>query len=59
MSRRAAEPVELAWLRGWLRAAIGRRTFVVLARRVGAGKLPVSVCTWRRALDGRLPGSSR
>ncbi|NEE23039.1 hypothetical protein G3M58_93395, partial [Streptomyces sp. SID7499] len=42
-------------LRGWLRAAKGRRTFAALARRADAGKLPVSVCTLRRALDGRLP----
>ncbi|MFI2415733.1 hypothetical protein [Streptomyces sp. NPDC018947] len=55
MSRRAAEPVELARLRGWLRAAKARRTFAALARRADAGKLPVSVCTLRRALDGRLP----
>ncbi|MEU9985180.1 hypothetical protein [Streptomyces sp. NPDC050856] len=55
MSRRAAEPVELARLRGWLRAAKGRCTFAALARRADAGKLPVSVCTLRRALDGRLP----
>ncbi|WP_324790412.1 hypothetical protein [Streptomyces sp. H51] len=55
MSRRAAEPVELAQLRGWLRAAKGRRTFAALARRAAAGKLSVSVCTLRRALDGRLP----
>ncbi|WP_225628224.1 hypothetical protein [Streptomyces werraensis] len=55
MSRRAAEPVELVQLRGWLRAAKGRRTFAALARRADAGKLPVSVCTLRRALDGRLP----
>jgi hypothetical protein len=47
--------VELARLRGWLRAAKGRRAFAALARRAGAGKLPVSVCTLRRALDGRLP----
>ncbi|MGC0379625.1 hypothetical protein RKD28_007141 [Streptomyces sp. SAI-229] len=55
MSRRTAEPVELAALRGWLRAAKGQRTFAALARRADAGKLPVSVCTLRRALDGRLP----
>ncbi|MFF9206605.1 hypothetical protein ACF1AE_33450 [Streptomyces sp. NPDC014986] len=55
MSRRAAEPVELARLRGWLRAAKGRRTFAALARRADARKLPVSVCTLRRSLDGRLP----
>lgn len=55
MSHRAAEPVELARLRGWLRAAKGRRTFAALARRADAGKLPVSVCTLRRSLDGRLP----
>ncbi|MGA5114923.1 hypothetical protein [Streptomyces pseudogriseolus] len=55
MSRRTAEPVELARLRGWLRAAKGRHTFASLARRADAGKLPVSVCTLRRALDGRLP----
>ncbi|MFI8834885.1 hypothetical protein ACIGPN_28215 [Streptomyces afghaniensis] len=45
----------MAALRGWLRAAKGRRTFAALARRAAAGKLPVSVCTLRRALDGRLP----
>jgi hypothetical protein len=55
VSRRAAEPVQLARLRGWLRTAKGRRTFAALARRADAGKLPVSVCTLRRALDGRLP----
>ncbi|WP_030382652.1 MULTISPECIES: hypothetical protein [unclassified Streptomyces] len=49
------EPVELARLRSWLRAAKGRHTFAALARRADAGKLPVSVCTLRRALDGRLP----
>ncbi|WP_155057601.1 hypothetical protein [Streptomyces blattellae] len=55
MSRPAAEPVELARLRGWLRAAKGRRTFEALARRAGAREMPVSACTVRRALDGRLP----
>lgn len=55
MSHRAAEPVELARLRGWLRAAKGRRAFALLARRAGARKMPVSACTLRRALDGRLP----
>lgn len=55
MSRRAPEPVELAELRGWLRAAKGRLTFESLARRAGARKMPVSACTLRGALDGRLP----
>ncbi|WP_331726487.1 hypothetical protein [Streptomyces sp. NBC_00280] len=55
MSRRAPEPVELARLRGWLRAAKGRRTFEALVWRAGARQMPVSVCTLRRALDGRLP----
>ncbi|MDX3801079.1 hypothetical protein [Streptomyces sp. AK04-3B] len=55
MSRRPAGPVELAELRGWLRAAKGRLTFASLARRAGARGMPVSECTLRRALDGRLP----
>jgi hypothetical protein len=55
VSRRPAVPVELAELRGWLRAAKGRLTFASLARRPGGRGTPVSVCTLRRALDGRLP----
>ena len=55
MSRRAAGPVELALLRGWLRAAKGRRTFESLALRASSRKMAVSACTLRRALDGRLP----
>jgi hypothetical protein len=51
----AAEPVELAELRGWLRATKGNRTFDGLARRASALELPVCACTLRRALDGRLP----
>ena len=59
MSRRPARPVkvevEVERLRGWLRAAKGRFTFETLARRAGLRGKPVSVCTLRRALDGRLP----
>lgn len=57
MSRPAPRPaeVELARLRGWLRAAKGRRTFESLARRAGERQMAVSACTLRRALDGRLP----
>lgn len=55
MSLWTGGPVELAGLRGWLRAVKGRRTFASLARRAGARKMPVSECTLRRALDGRLP----
>ncbi|WP_216590259.1 hypothetical protein [Streptomyces brasiliscabiei] len=55
MSRRPAVPVELAELQGWLRAAKGQFTFAALARRAGDRGTPVSVCTLRRALDGRLP----
>ncbi|MET7604948.1 hypothetical protein ABZS96_20955 [Streptomyces avermitilis] len=47
--------MELARLRGWLRAAKGRRTFEFLAQWAGARRMPVSACTLRRALDGRLP----
>lgn len=47
--------MELARLHGWLRNAKGRRTFDSLARRASAQKMPVSACTLRRALDGRLP----
>ncbi|MEV8628596.1 hypothetical protein [Streptomyces sp. NPDC051079] len=55
--RRAYEPVELTVLRGWLRAAKGRRTFYSLHLRAVAGghDYTVSECTLRRALDGRLP----
>lgn len=42
VSRRAAEPMELTRLPGWLRTAKGRRTFATLARQAAAGKLPVS-----------------
>ncbi|MER6562753.1 hypothetical protein ABT300_34485 [Streptomyces sp. NPDC001027] len=55
MNRRAAGPVERARLRGWLRAAKGRRTFESLALRASSRKMAVSACTLRRALDGRLP----
>jgi hypothetical protein len=55
VSRRPAGPAELARLRGWLRAAKGRLTFESLARRAGARGMPVSACTLRRALNGRLP----
>lgn len=51
----AAETVELAQLRGWLRAAKENRTFDGLARRASTLGLPVSACTLRRALDGQLP----
>ncbi|MCX4481647.1 hypothetical protein OOK44_35325 [Streptomyces cellulosae] len=54
-TRPAAEPVELAVLRGWLRAAKGRRTFDSLARRSSTLGLTVCACTLRRTLDGRLP----
>ncbi|MFB8406028.1 hypothetical protein [Streptomyces sp. NPDC055912] len=57
-SRRSRdEPVELTALRGWLRAAKGRRTFYSLHLRAVAGgeAYAVSECTLRRALDGRLP----
>ncbi|WP_143187813.1 hypothetical protein [Streptomyces sp. F-1] len=47
--------VELAELRGWLRAAKGIRTFDGIARRAGALGLHVCACALRRALDGRLP----
>jgi hypothetical protein len=40
--RRAAEPVELARLRRWLRTAKGQRTFATLAQQAASGKLPVS-----------------
>ncbi|MFB0620275.1 hypothetical protein [Streptomyces sp. AGS-58] len=55
VSRRSAGLVELARLRDWLRAARGQRTFESLARRAGARRMPISVCTLRRTLDGRLP----
>ncbi|MFE9679121.1 hypothetical protein ACFYO5_34245 [Streptomyces sp. NPDC006259] len=55
MSRRPAGPVELARLWDWLQAAKGQRTFAFLARWAGVGGMPVSVCTLRRALDGRHP----
>ncbi|MFD0332354.1 hypothetical protein ACFQZ0_00515 [Streptomyces erythrogriseus] len=55
MSRRPAGPVELAQLRGWLRAAKGRLTFASLARRASARGMPVSACTLRRALTAGLP----
>ncbi|MFF8513374.1 hypothetical protein ACF064_35525 [Streptomyces sp. NPDC015492] len=55
--RRTYEPAALTVLRGWLRAAKGRRTFYSLhLRAVAGGKdYEVSECTLRRALDGRLP----
>ncbi|MYZ41125.1 hypothetical protein, partial [Streptomyces sp. SID4917] len=54
---RPAGPVELAELRGWLRAAKGRLTFDSLARRASAdaGEMTVSASTLRRALTGPLP----
>ncbi|MFZ4179404.1 hypothetical protein ACOZCI_34965 [Streptomyces griseoincarnatus] len=55
MSRRPAGTVELAQLRGWLRAAKGRLTFASLARRASARGMPVSACTLRRALTAELP----
>ncbi|MEU9473376.1 hypothetical protein AB0D78_43895 [Streptomyces avermitilis] len=55
MNRAQAGPVELAVLRGWLRAAKGKLTFGSLARRAGKRGMAVSACTLRRALDGRLP----
>ncbi|MFF4138623.1 hypothetical protein ACFY1B_45965 [Streptomyces mirabilis] len=55
MSRAQAGPLELAVLRGWLRAAKGKLTFDSLARRAGKRGVAVSACTLRRALDGRLP----
>ncbi|MEU3822978.1 helix-turn-helix transcriptional regulator [Streptomyces sp. NPDC030392] len=68
-ARSAAEPTELAELRGWLRArkiaakrTDGKRaTFQDLADRTHAGdkeereRYGVSACTLRQALDGRLP----
>jgi hypothetical protein len=41
-AERAAEPVELARLRRWLRTAKGQRTFATLAQQAASGKLPVS-----------------
>ncbi|AWI27340.1 hypothetical protein [Streptomyces tirandamycinicus] len=55
MSRPPGEPVELAQLRGWLRASKGSLTFDSIARWAHASGRPVSTCTLRRALDGRLP----
>ncbi|MFL4910618.1 hypothetical protein ACJ6WF_47885 [Streptomyces sp. MMS24-I2-30] len=46
--------VEQARLRGWLRAAKGRHLRLPGAAH-GARQMPVSACTARRALDGRLP----
>ncbi|MFD6469637.1 helix-turn-helix domain-containing protein [Streptomyces goshikiensis] len=57
-SRPGAEPVELADLRGWLRAAKGNLTFYSLTRRArgdGRSEYEISECTLRQALDGRLP----
>ncbi|MFD5794911.1 hypothetical protein ACFWIO_15455 [Streptomyces diastatochromogenes] len=57
IGRRAAEPVELTELRGWMRNAKGRRTFDSIARRAKRAGMPISECTLRRALtpNGRLP----
>ncbi|MFE6274097.1 hypothetical protein ACFVQ9_35510 [Streptomyces goshikiensis] len=57
-SRPGAEPVELADLRGWLRAAKANLTFYSLAWRArgdGRPEYEISECTLRQALDGRLP----
>ncbi|AXI76106.1 hypothetical protein [Peterkaempfera bronchialis] len=54
-ARPSAETQELAALRGWLRGVKRRMTFEGLARRASGKKLPISECTLRRALDGRLP----
>ncbi|MEH0656011.1 hypothetical protein QA995_42560 [Streptomyces scabiei] len=51
----SAGPVELAELRGWLRAAKGRLTFDSLARRAEAREMTVSASTLRRALTGPFP----
>lgn len=57
IGRRAAEPVKLTELRGWMRNAKGRRTFDSFARRAKLAGMPISECTLRRALtpNGRLP----
>ncbi|MFG3016121.1 hypothetical protein ACGFZB_37870 [Streptomyces cinerochromogenes] len=57
VGRRAAEPVKLTELRGWMRNAKGRRTFDSIARRAKLAGMPISECTLRRALtpNGRLP----
>ncbi|MEW2436010.1 hypothetical protein AB0952_17925 [Streptomyces caniferus] len=57
IGRRAAEPVKLTELRGWMRNAKGRRTFDSIARRAKLAGMPISECTLRRALtpNGRLP----
>ncbi|MET8028978.1 hypothetical protein [Streptomyces avermitilis] len=57
LGKRAAEPVELTVLWGWMRNAKGSRTFDSLARRATEAGMPISECTLRRALtlDGRLP----
>ncbi|WP_051818307.1 helix-turn-helix domain-containing protein [Kitasatospora sp. NRRL B-11411] len=54
-ARPLAETPELAALRGWLHGVKGRMTLESLARRASRKKLPISECTLRRALDGRLP----
>jgi hypothetical protein len=55
MSHPLTEPVQLTELKGWLRAKKGRSSFDSLARKTIKAELPVSACTLRRALDGRLP----
>ncbi|MGW7200397.1 hypothetical protein [Streptomyces chryseus] len=54
--RPAAEPVELARMRGFLRAAKGSLTYESIAQWVvRAGGKRVSASTLCRAMDGRLP----
>ncbi|MEV3972760.1 hypothetical protein AB0K68_32200 [Streptomyces sp. NPDC050698] len=57
LGMRAAEPVKLTELRGWMRNAKGRRTFDSIARRSKLAGMPISERTLRRALtpNGRLP----
>ncbi|GAA2653570.1 hypothetical protein GCM10010425_79330 [Streptomyces spororaveus] len=57
-SRPGAEPVELATLRGWLRAAKANMLLSTLTKRANGDGRPeykISECTLRQALDGRLP----
>ncbi|MFD7556483.1 helix-turn-helix domain-containing protein [Streptomyces sp. NPDC059835] len=56
--RPGAEPVELATLRGWLRAAKANMLLSTLTKRANGDGRPeykISECTLRQALDGRLP----
>ncbi|MBO3681696.1 hypothetical protein [Streptomyces sp. NEAU-YJ-81] len=55
MSRHPAEPVELSELRGWMRGAKKALDFDTIARHAIKNGRPVSACTLRRAMDGRLP----